>query len=703
VIETLEVDFSDAPPSFQMRPYQVECIDAVQAGWLEASRQLVVVAGGCGKCLGRDTPVLMFDGTIKAVQDVEVGEVLIGPDFGPRRVLSVCRGREALYCIRQSDADSYVVNESHILSLKTRRRRTENISLRRYLALPEERKAELFGWKPMLRSMTLSAITVTPIGPGDYYGFEIDGPDRLFLLGDFTVTHNTVIFSRLASDEVQRGGRVLILAHTDELLEQAIDKLRRSTGLDADKEKADDHASPFATVVVASIQTLARESRLLGFADNHFTLVICDEAHRSLAKSYLRVMNYFHFGAESLAPEWVAPEPGMPYEHKARVLGVTATASRGDKRSLGEFYQRIAYEYDLLQAVRDGFLVRPFVKNIPLKIDIKGVRISRSSAGADFDLQEITARIAPIIREVAKQLAAHARRLKTVVFTPSVETARMLSEALKDEGMAASYVSGACVDRDFKIDDFRSAGPGSVLCNALLVVEGFDVPDISAVCILRPTKIWSFFVQASVRGTRILPGVIDGLATREERLAAIAASAKPFFTILDFLWITDRMDLVQPVDIVASRPEVREAMLKSANPDIVEASREAERDLLKSLEKAAKKHARKAARTIDPLAMAVSLGDAALATYEPESEWERAAPTPGQAEFIRRHGMNPDLVKYKGLASKIINRIVTRLKLHLATVGQLDFLHKLGVSEETAATLTSREASELIDRLKRKT
>lgn len=557
--EVLDLDFDEpVATTFRHRPYQTECIAAVNSGWAEASRQIVVMAGGCGK---------------------------------------------------------------------------------------------------------------------------------------------TVVFSAISKLEVGRAGRVLILAHTDELLEQAIDKLHRSTGLVADKEKADSHASPEASVVVASVQTLSRPDRLTGFADDHFSLVIVDECHRALSPSYLRVMSYFHFGAESLNPEWQAPDVGVPYQHKARVLGVTATASRGDKKNLGEFFQRVAYEYGLLEAVRDGYLVRPIVKNIPLKIDLRGVKISRSSTGADFDLGEVTARIAPILREIAKQIAIAAPNLKTVIFMPSVETARLLSEALTSEGLNASFVSGQCPDRDDKIEAFRGAGPGSVLCNALLLVEGFDVPDITGVCILRPTKIWNFYVQAVVRGTRTLTGLIDGLETKEERLAAIAASAKPTFTIIDFLWLSDRIDLVQPVDVVAGKPEIRERMLASGETDLVKAEATAERDLLQSLAKAARKHARKQARTIDPIAWAVSLGDAALAGWEPQTKWDSQPPTASQIAFLQKNGYDTANVKYKGLADKIIGKLVVRMKAGLATPRQLSLMQQLGLDEQTCATLTIREATETIDRI----
>lgn len=509
----------------------------------------------------------------------------------------------------------------------------------------------------------------------------------------------TVIAANIAKREVERGGRVLFLAHSEELLSQAIDKFHCSVGLEAEMEKADEHASTFAPVVVASIQTMVRTNRLTGFSDDHFSLVIVDECHRSMGASYQKVMNYFHFGAQSLVEGWEMPAMGLPFEHKARILGVTATASRGDKKSLGDYFQKVAYEYGLLEAVRDGYLVRPIVKNIPLQIDVRGIKVSRSGGqGSDLDIGEVANRIAPILRQIAKQIAIHARNLKTVVFTPSVETARLLTEALCNEGMNGIFVSGACTDRDEKVQDFRDAGPGSVLCNAILVVEGFDVPDIDCVCVLRPTKIWSFYCQACLRGTRTLTGTLDGLTTKEERLAAIARSGKTHFTILDFLWLSDRIDLIQPVDLVTTKPDIRKQMLANPGTDLVAIEAVAERDVLKALEKAAKKHQRKQGRVLDPLAWAVSLGDAALASYEPQSKWEFEPPTPGQLNFIRGQGLDTGMINTKGLASKVMQKLTFRLRMHLATPRQLSLMAQLGLDEKTCTLLTMKEATEVINK-----
>lgn len=507
-----------------------------------------------------------------------------------------------------------------------------------------------------------------------------------------TGTGKTEVVAKITKEHVDAGGKVLILAHTDELLDQMIFKVRRSTDLEPEKEKADEQASPFAPVVVASVQTLARENRLTGFADNHFTLIIVDECHRSLAASYQRILCYFHFGAKSLAEDWKMPVPGEPFLHNAKILGVTATADRGDKRSLGEFYQKVAFEYGLLEAVRDGYLVRPIVKNIPIKIDLKGIK---RTAG-DFDAGDVAERIRPFLKAGATAIKEHAGDRKTVAFMPSIETARMLAEACSALGLNGSFVSGQCADRSEKVAAFDRAPAGAVIACAMLLIEGWDCDTVSAVAMWRVTKVRSLFAQGIGRCTRTLTGLIDGLETADERLAAIKLSSKPDMLILDPLWLTDRLDLIRPVDLVAGSPAVREKMLSGELSDLVEAEAAAERDLLASLEAAAKKHSRKATRIIDPLAWAVSLGDASLAGWEPDSPWDELPPHPGQLEILTRNSIDTANITCRGLASKIVDRIVARKQLGLCSPKQMRFLIQLGMKDEDAALTTEGKAGAII-------
>jgi len=482
-----------------------------------------------------------------------------------------------------------------------------------------------------------------------------DGFGRVLAEGA-TGTGKTSLFAVIASDIVAQGGKALIIVNRERLVNQAAARIRKETGMEVDVEMADQHASPEASIVVASVQTLMRINRLTGFADDHFAVVIADECHHSLAAGWLRILRYFGIGAETLSEDWKPPEIGEPCPTKAKILGVTATPDE----DLGELFQFAIDPYLLLQAVSDGWLVKPTMKAMPLKIDLKGLRTGRTANGSDFKAEDVSAKLIPVIEALAIQIKELAHDRKTIAFTPSVECARLLAEAVTRQGLCGIFVSGECLDVDDKTEAFVASG----------------------------------------RGTRVLPGIVDGLPTPTERRAAIAASDKPDLLILDPLWIHERINICEAYDLVTDKPEVKEKMKASGGEDLMESERQAERDLLAALAKEARKHARKTACTIDPLAMAVSLGAPTLAAYRPESKWEEAAPTAGQLDFIKRQGMKTDGITSKGLASKVIGILMTRLKSRLATPQQLDFLHRLGVSEQTASTLTMKEASETIDAIK---
>lgn len=525
---------------------------------------------------------------------------------------------------------------------------------------------------------------------------------RRLLVVKATGTGKTRTFSEIARRVMDAGGRVIVLTHTAELTAQSERALREGTGRDPEIEKAGQRASLNAELVCASIQTVSRIDRLTGFPDGHFKLVIVDECHRSLSPSWLRVLCYFHFGEISLRDGWMMPTPEEPYIPLANVIGWTATPDRGDRKTLGEFYQTCPFEFGLVPAVQGGWLVRPIVRNIPLKLDIRGVATTKLSGQSDFDQSQVVARITPFIGEIAKQIAINAADRKTVVFMPSVETATLISEAMVKEGLKASFVSGKCKDREFKIASFDSAPNGSAIACAMLLLEGWDSPSASCVCVLRPTKIRSLLVQAIGRGCRVLPGVIDGLLTPEERLAAIAGSPKRDVLILDFLWLVDKHDLVRPVDIVATKPEIREKMLESSETDLVAASEVAERDLLKSLEREARRHSKKAARTLDPLAWSLSVGDAALASYDPMSKWDELPAHPNQIELLKNAGIDTDKPICRGLAERIVDRIISRERLGLATAKQMKFLKVLGMPEDESALLSKKKAGVMMSILKRR-
>jgi len=416
--------------------------------------------------------------------------------------------------------------------------------------------------------------------------------------------------------------------------------------------------------------------------NNHFSLVVVDEAHRTLAKSYLKVLNYFREGG-------------------AKILGVTATADRGDKRGLGEFYQKCSYTYNLLDACKDGYLVPPIVKQMPLKIDVQGMKLSRSINGADLDAKEVAKRLHPLLEEIAKCLIDEAGDRKTIIFMPSIDTARQLSEHIESLGGCADFVSGQCKDRDEKIARYKR-GDVQFMCNCMLLTEGFDHDEIDCVCILRPTKIRSLYSQCVGRGTRTLTGLIDGVESREERLRLIANSRKPNLLILDFIWLSDRLDLIKPVNLFSKgRKDLADKMQELADgeevQDLLAIEASAERDMLESIEKEASKHRRKKSRLIDPLKLAKNIHDIELADYQPTSKWEEDEPTSKQKEILERNGINTDAIVSKGHASLVLDRIFNRHKLGKSTIKQVNFLSKLGVSNSDE--LTKDEAKAMIDNI----
>lgn len=505
----------------------------------------------------------------------------------------------------------------------------------------------------------------------------------------------TTLFAALAARAHQFGIRTLVLENRERLTGQTADRIRKETGLEVDVEMGDLHASPYAPIVVASVQTLGRVGRLMGFDEAHFGLIVPDEAHFSLAPQWARILRYFHYGADSLNDGWIEPKAGE-YLPLAKVVGFTATPDIGEKKNLGEFYQHRSVDYSYLEAVNDGWLVGPVQKCIPVKIDLRKYKTASTLTGNDFKTSDLSQALEPVIEELAEQIFREAENKKTIAFLPSVACARMMTESLVRLGMKAIFVSGECDDADDKTDEFVASGPGTVLCNAQLYTYGVDFPDVDCIAWFRATISRAFYIQGIYRGTRVLPGIIDGLHTAEERRDAIANSSKPNLLILDPMFVSDRIDLLDAYDLFTDKPKVKAAMKAAGNPS-AEAAEKAERDFLASLEKEAKKHAKKKARTIDPLAWAVSIGDAALSNWKPITPWDSQPPTEGQLTLLRRQGINVDGIKYKGLANKLVGRLVTRLNLGLATVHQLSFLNQLGIEEQKVATLTQTEAKELID------
>ncbi len=503
------------------------------------------------------------------------------------------------------------------------------------------------------------------------------------------------IMGQLALRYHHRGLKTLVLANRDKLAHQTAGRISAETGIEVGIEMGEYHASPFDPIVVASVQTLGRMNRLTGFSPDNFGLLLCDECHFSMAAQYQRIMSYFHYGAESLDELW---EPPVEYKPKALIAGFTATPYIGERRTLGDFYNHISVNYSYLEAVQEGWLVGPRQISIPIKVDLRKYKAKNTPTGMDFSSADLSEALEPIIEELADQCVSIGHDRKAMHFLPSVQCARMMSEALNRRGLESVYVSGECVDGDEKTDWFQAAGPGTSLCNAQIYGFGIDFPDVDCIGWFRATLSRAFYIQGIYRASRVLKGVVDGLDTAEERVAAIAASTKKDYLVIDPLFVHDRIDLLDAYDLYTDKPEVKEKM-KAVGDLSPEAAEKAERDFLKSLAKEAKKHAKKKARIIDPLAWAISVGDETLVDWVPVTSWDSGSPTKGQLDFLARQGIDVSKITYKGMAQKIIGRVLNRMKLGLASAHQLSFLKQLGIADPDAPSMTAAEASAVIDKV----
>lgn len=478
-----------------------------------------------------------------------------------------------------------------------------------------------------------------------------------------TGTGKTICFATVAKNAVQTGKKVLILAHRDELLNQAQDKIATATGLSCAKEKGPETSlDSFYRITVGSVQTLMRPKRLEKFSPTEYQTIIVDEAHHALAESYQRVLHHF-------------PD--------ADVLGVTATPERQNVQCLGEYFDSIAYEYTLPQAIHDGYLCKIKALTIPLNLDIQGVK---QSAG-DYSAGQLGDALEPYLEQIATEMEKYCQDRKTVVFLPLVATAQKFRDILNQHGFRAAEVNGESTDRAEILKDFED-GKYNVLCNAMLLTEGWDCPSVDCVIMLRPTKIRALYCQCVGRGTRLYPG-------------------KDHLLLLDFLWNTVKHDLCRPASLICKKQEVADKMTADLEDaageaiDIEEAEEKAANDVVAQREAAlarqlAEMRTRKR-KLVDPIQFAISINSEDLSDYTPTFGWEMAPASKKQIEYLQNHGIFAEQIENAGLASQLINRLKERYKLHLSTPKQIRFLERKGFIH--VGEWGFDDASSMIDRI----
>lgn len=480
-----------------------------------------------------------------------------------------------------------------------------------------------------------------------------------------TGTGKTIVFSSITEECVRRGERVLILTHRGELLEQAADKLKKSTGLNCAVEKAEQSClGSWYRVVVGSVQTLMREKRLSGFSADYFDDIIIDEAHHAISDSYQTILRHFD---------------------KAKVLGVTATPDRGDMQNLGQVFDSLAYEYTLPKAIKEGYLSPIKAVTIPLELDLSGVAMQ----SGDFKASDIDTALDPYLYQIADEMKNYCADRKTVVFLPLVKTSQKFRDILNERGFKAAEVNGESPDRAEILDDFDK-GKYNVLCNSMLLTEGWDCPSVDCVIVLRPTKVRGLYCQMVGRGTRLCDGKKDLL-------------------LLDFLWHTERHELCRPAHLICESPEVAQKMTENMAEqagcavDLEEAEEKAESDVVAQREEALaeqlKEMRTRKRKLVDPLQYEMSIAAEDLSSYVPAFGWECAPPSDKQKNRLEKLGIFPDEIDNAGKAALILDRLEKRRSEGLTTPKQIrlleskGFLHVGEWSFEQASSMISRIAA----------
>lgn len=487
----------------------------------------------------------------------------------------------------------------------------------------------------------------------------------------------TVVFGHCIKDTP---GRALVLAHRKILINQAAQKIEMITGERCAVEMGDTWAAESANLfnektktVVSTIQTQisgARgDGRMSRFDPMEFSLLIVDEAHRTISDSYKKVIEYYR------------RNPNL------KVLGVTATPDRADEQALGQIYESVAFEYGIAEMVEDGWLVpihqqRVFVDSL----DFSKIRTTQGDLNGP-ELAAVMEQEANLHR-IADPLFQLAGQKKTVIFATSVAHAKRLAEILNrhENGCAESVTADTPdIDRDRIFDAFKERKI-RFLCNVGVLGEGYDEPTVEVVAMAKPTKSRCVYAQAVGRGTRPLPLTVDGLATVDERKAAIAKSDKPNLVVIDFVGNAGKHVLITPADILGGkfsdeaveRVKKERQNLDSLPADVLERLREAEIQIKKERDAAAEKRKVVVGKTefrtanIDPFNVFGLTPAKPRGWDKPESE--------KQAALLAKFGITETLSAAQ--ASQLITECLKRREKGQCTYKQARTLRRYGYDGE---------------------
>lgn len=468
--------------------------------------------------------------------------------------------------------------------------------------------------------------------------------------------------------------RALVLAHREELIDQARKRLEQMTGELVEIEQGPLRSGK-ARIVVGSIQTVYREDRLARLERNGgFGLIVIDEAHHYVSPTYRVPLDFFK---------------------GAKVLGVTATPDRADARALGQIFDDVAYSMDLQDGIQQGYLVPLRGREVEVtEINLDGV----ATVGDDLNQTQLDETMLTAAEGVVKGMLHHSGERQGIVFFPGVASARLAAErfnALKPH--SARSVDGETPkdERGVIMEAFRR-GEFQFLTNCMVATEGFDAPSASVVGIARPTKSRSLYAQMVGRGTRVLAGVVDsieGEERAEDRRRAIATSPKPGCLLIDFVGNNTKHALVTPMDLLGGNYD--EPVRKRAKEIAAEA--DGEMDVQEALEQAKveleRKELKRIAGGITSRVQSTSrefnpfrhLGIDMEREDKYTLEYGYKPPTEAQLHLLKGRGYTDSELSgiSRKTATKIISALFERQKKGLASKPQSDLLARNGIVDTT--------------------
>lgn len=484
-------------------------------------------------------------------------------------------------------------------------------------------------------------------------------------------------------------GLALVAAHRSELITQAADKIHRVTKLRCEIEMAEkrvffDDMFGKCDVIVTTIQTQTAGGdgggRMSKFDPHHFSLVVIDEGHHGVGASYKRFINYYR------------SNPNL------KIVGVTATPDRADEEALGQVFDVVAFDYEILDAIHDGWLVNIEQEFVNVNgLDFSGVRttagdLNGSDLAALMEAEKTLHGIAyPSIQKIGDKRA--------IAFTASVKQAEMLSEIFNRhrEGMAA-WICGKTdkVERQTILRNF-SLGKIQVVVNCGVLTEGFDDSGVEYIIMGRPTKSRSLYAQMAGRAIRphdSIAHTLNDCATATERLALIASSPKPVCKVIDFVGNSGKHKLMTTADILGGNftEEVLEIAVnnvkKSGNAmRMSEAIEEAEEQAKTEREERRRLDEARRMRLVAKASFsttAVSPFDVFQIHPQAERGWDRGKVlSEKQANLLRKQGIDPDKIPYSQ-ARQLCGEICKRFEEKKCSFKQAVWLKKYGHSTDVS-------------------